>query len=244
MRGNARILTVLLCLTLILGLCGCGCSCRHEWVDATCTEPKTCAKCGETQGEALGHTPGEWQQDEPDDVTSVIWLRQYCTVCGAEVDVDMKALSSYCQDGTLLLSPEEFAERLDNLFGTLTNHYGADCDFSAKIMSAEEDSMGCVVANAKGELLCVALFTTKTGSSITDPDSRKIAKIVAGFTTQDSQEIVSVLFAMTLAVDPALEVSSAKEVAGKFLDDPYSYHGLRYAFDAYSGEYYFSISVE
>ena len=36
MRGNARILTVLLCLTLILGLCGC--SCRHEWVDATCTE--------------------------------------------------------------------------------------------------------------------------------------------------------------------------------------------------------------
>ena len=104
--------------------------------------------------------------------------------------------------------------------------------------------MGCVVANAKGELLCVALFTTKTGSSITDPDSRKIGKIVAGFTTQDSQEIVSVLFAMTLAVDPALEVSSAKEVAGKFLDDPYSYHGLRYAFDAYSGEYYFSISVE
>ena len=60
MRGNARILTVLLCLTLILGLCGCGCSCRHEWVDATCTEPKTCAKCGETQGEARGHTPGEW----------------------------------------------------------------------------------------------------------------------------------------------------------------------------------------
>lgn len=156
MRGNARILTVLLCLTLILGLCGC--SCRHEWVDATCTEPKTCAKCGETQGEALGHTPGEWQQDEPDYVTSVIWLRQYCTVCGAEVDVDMKALSSYCQDGTLLLSPEEFAERLDNLFGTLTNRYGADCDFSAKIMSAEEDSMGCVVANAKGELLCVALW--------------------------------------------------------------------------------------
>ena len=151
MRGNARILTVLLCLTLILGLCGC--SCRHEWVDATCTEPKTCAKCGETQGEALGHTPGEWQQDEPDYVTSVIWLRQYCTVCGAEVDVDMKALSSYCQDGTLLLSPEEFAERLDNLFGTLANRYGADCDFSAKIMSAEEDSMGCVVANAKGELL-------------------------------------------------------------------------------------------
>ncbi|MBQ2383900.1 MAG: hypothetical protein II290_07660, partial [Oscillospiraceae bacterium] len=27
----------------------------HDWVDATCTEPKTCRNCGETEGEALGH---------------------------------------------------------------------------------------------------------------------------------------------------------------------------------------------
>ena len=27
----------------------------HEWTDATCTEPKTCVTCGETEGEALGH---------------------------------------------------------------------------------------------------------------------------------------------------------------------------------------------
>ena len=28
----------------------------HSWVDATCTTPKTCSKCGATEGEALGHT--------------------------------------------------------------------------------------------------------------------------------------------------------------------------------------------
>ena len=27
----------------------------HTWVDATCTAPKTCSDCGETEGEALGH---------------------------------------------------------------------------------------------------------------------------------------------------------------------------------------------
>ena len=27
----------------------------HTWVDATCTDPKTCSVCGETEGEALGH---------------------------------------------------------------------------------------------------------------------------------------------------------------------------------------------
>lgn len=27
----------------------------HNWQDATCTEPRTCAECGETDGEPLGH---------------------------------------------------------------------------------------------------------------------------------------------------------------------------------------------
>ena len=31
-------------------------TCEHEWTDATCTEPKTCSICGETEGEALGHS--------------------------------------------------------------------------------------------------------------------------------------------------------------------------------------------
>ncbi len=30
-------------------------ACEHEWADATCTEAKKCGKCGETEGEALGH---------------------------------------------------------------------------------------------------------------------------------------------------------------------------------------------
>ena len=29
----------------------------HDWVEATCTEPRTCSRCGETEGKALGH---EW----------------------------------------------------------------------------------------------------------------------------------------------------------------------------------------
>lgn len=33
--------------------------CDHEWAEATCTEPATCIKCGETEGSALGH---DWQE--------------------------------------------------------------------------------------------------------------------------------------------------------------------------------------
>ena len=29
--------------------------CKHEWKEATCTEPKTCTNCGETEGNSLWH---------------------------------------------------------------------------------------------------------------------------------------------------------------------------------------------
>lgn len=46
--------------------------CDHEWVDATCTEPKTCTKCGETEGDPLGHDWAAATCTEPET----------CTRCG------------------------------------------------------------------------------------------------------------------------------------------------------------------
>ncbi|MCM1267477.1 MAG: hypothetical protein NC302_06190 [Bacteroidales bacterium] len=46
--------------------------CEHEWADATCTAPKTCSKCGATEGEALGHT---W-------VDATFAAPKTCSVCG------------------------------------------------------------------------------------------------------------------------------------------------------------------
>ncbi len=49
-----------------------GCCMNHEWKEATCAEPKTCTKCGKTEGEALGHTWVEATCAEP----------KTCSVCG------------------------------------------------------------------------------------------------------------------------------------------------------------------
>jgi len=45
----------LLFVGLIIGISQCERECKHEWKEATCTEPKTCAKCGETEGNRLWH---------------------------------------------------------------------------------------------------------------------------------------------------------------------------------------------
>lgn len=60
---------VVVCLSLVLS----GCCIVHDWQDATCLEPKTCAKCGKTSGEPLGHVWVEATCTEP----------QTCSVCGA-----------------------------------------------------------------------------------------------------------------------------------------------------------------
>ncbi|MBO7253255.1 MAG: hypothetical protein J6V25_11600 [Oscillospiraceae bacterium] len=50
-------LVLILAAVLALALFS-GCCLSHEWQDATCETPKTCAKCDKTEGEALGHS---WQ---------------------------------------------------------------------------------------------------------------------------------------------------------------------------------------
>ena len=56
---------------MMLLLCACGH--EHTWSEATCTTPKTCTECGETEGEVLGHTWVEATCTEP----------KTCSVCGA-----------------------------------------------------------------------------------------------------------------------------------------------------------------
>lgn len=94
-------LSIILTAVLLVALLLTGCQCKHEWADATCEVPKTCTKCGETEGEALGHTWAEATCEEAKHCTTCgktegepaghtlteadYWNAAVCTVCGAEV---------------------------------------------------------------------------------------------------------------------------------------------------------------
>lgn len=73
-KGNfMRRIQKIICLSFLLLLMLTGCCLQHEWKEATCTEARTCTKCGKEEGEPLPH---EWQEatcTEP----------RTCTVCGA-----------------------------------------------------------------------------------------------------------------------------------------------------------------
>ena len=61
-----------ICCLLLISLLLSACAHEHTWADATCTEPKTCTKCGETEGEPLGH---EWVEATCDSPKT-------CSICG------------------------------------------------------------------------------------------------------------------------------------------------------------------
>lgn len=51
-----KLISLLLFVVTITGFILTGCQCKHEWQPATCTSPKTCTKCGLTEGTAIEHT--------------------------------------------------------------------------------------------------------------------------------------------------------------------------------------------
>lgn len=133
-------LTLALLITLSLALTGCCLS--HEWVEATCTEPKTCSKCGETEGEALGHTwndatctapktcsvcaetegealghtEGEWETVEPATLIQAGSQRQLCSVCGETLATEELPQKAAAIDGIEYnFTPEEFIEAFNHL---------------------------------------------------------------------------------------------------------------------------------
>lgn len=68
MKKKVFVLAALLSMTMLTGCC-----IKHDWQEATCEAPKTCAKCGETEGEALGHVSSGVANYQDAEV---------CEVCG------------------------------------------------------------------------------------------------------------------------------------------------------------------
>lgn len=58
MKRLFLLIVVLFCLLT-------GCSCDHDWLDATCEEPRTCYDCGETKGKPAGHDWMDATCEEP-----------------------------------------------------------------------------------------------------------------------------------------------------------------------------------
>lgn len=70
---------VLSALFVMVALLLSACSCNHKWQEATCTTPKTCTLCGETEGVTRKHTWGDTTCTSP----------KPCTMCGTLAGIEL-----------------------------------------------------------------------------------------------------------------------------------------------------------
>ena len=117
--------------------------CSHDWVEATCTAPKTCATCGETEGEALGHA---WN-----DATCT--APKICATCG---ETTGEALGHTGGIATCLA--EAVCDRCGQSYGELGDHawQGATCDAARHCELCGEDD-GEALGHTGGTATCKEL---------------------------------------------------------------------------------------
>ena len=85
MKRIFKLLAIICCMLMVFILASCEwigrepqqttqkATIKHSWIEADCENPRTCAKCGTTEGEALGHRP---EADDGNCVTDTL-----CRVC-------------------------------------------------------------------------------------------------------------------------------------------------------------------
>lgn len=77
----------------------------HKWTEATCTEPKTCERCGETEGKALGHSYSEYTVVKEPTCTEKGSKEAVCSVCGSKDTEDIPMTEHTYSEFTIVKNP-------------------------------------------------------------------------------------------------------------------------------------------
>ena len=178
-----------------------GCSCEHDWIEADCLNAKTCSRCGEVKGEALGHTTGEWIETT-DTVTCSVSAEQSCKVCNTLLSSKTTALSTLIQNDLFLFTPAEFMERLTLIAGQ--HEYTFTYEFIPK------NTMLQALVNSSGKQSIIQFFRSDTSALTSDEADTSAVWCVSLAVVGDSDGALRLYFFM--ACDPMLDKNAAFEL--------------------------------
>ena len=105
-------LVTMVSVLILLALTGCCFS--HDWELATCTSPMTCRKCGKTDGEAMGHFPGDWEVVREATFSAPGLKQRICFVCGNAVEEE-EIETSMIADGLFTFSRQDYMNCIESV---------------------------------------------------------------------------------------------------------------------------------
>lgn len=229
MKKYIRFLLPVMALAFTLLLSGCCLS--HQWTPATCNEPETCTKCGETEGEALGHAPGEWETSY-DILSCEAAKQQLCSRCSVVLASETEELTSFVADGTFVFSPEQYLQKLVSLPEGWESYQDGPVEYTFR---ADSDNLEAIVTYMDQKVLLQFYKADDVPLSTGEAQSTGIQHI-RYCDISDNGWLYELAF---MACDPQLEngilIPMSILYANMNGQENFEYHGIIYDQPAVSG---------
>lgn len=191
----------------------------HSWKAATCTTPKTCTECGQTEGAALGHSAGEWEKEPVDAINATQDTVKRCTRCQSIIDSKSEKVTSFVNGNKFIFTPNEFVKRFDaslDSIGYLT----------AAIGTSSDGLLGIIIESSSGSRVGTGIFSSTGDDTLRSTDkysSSVIGNIV--IMADGTDEAAELMISLMMACDPTLDIEGAKSLCRKMLEGAKSVSG-------------------
>lgn len=214
-----KILSVLIVITMLMTFTGC--FCKHEWADATCTDPKRCTKCDEVEGDARGHSIGEWGEYDVDMVSATSVRVKKCEKCEYIFEKENTSINDFYEDSEFIITPADFAERLENLVNAQP-----EMDIEVKILESNGE-LFCGILSG-GDKVGTLMFMADgvdwlPYSKRNEPCFRGLLASVDG-----SENAAVILCGIIETLDPSLNPDAAANVAVRALTNATTRNDITY----------------
>jgi len=230
-----KLISLVLALAMVFSLAACGC--QHEWQEATCKAAKTCALCGETEGEAAEHVPEAWVVTSVDTQALSMAQDLNCAVCGELIATKDSSTGSAPVNSTVCISPDEWF----NCLITNIASYGAGQSlYGYPVESADNALLHSIVTMS--QMNAVFSFLDAEGNTITT-DQRDMRgnvhniRMDAQFTNDNAKEFFMLLMLVLINNNAELEPGDANTLCGQIMSgEQVTDNGYTYAMEIISVE--------
>lgn len=193
----------------------------HDWAEATCTSPKTCSRCGVTEGEARGHVPGEWKKEKPDYSVATISTAQKCSVCGATLDSKKENITSFVDGEVFSIPASDFVKRMDKAYSSISG-----CSLKADSSLMKDGVTMSLDVKSGSKKIAAAGFVEKDSSSsllslVMSSSEGRFWEVLFSFTSSSKSDeyAAETMYALIRACDPSLTKDEAHDVGSEVLDN-------------------------
>ena len=213
------------------------CGCKHEWQDASCTSPKTCTLCGETEGEAADHQSGDTVVSSADPAHLSMTLDTLCAQCGEVLESTTSATGIAPMNSVIAVSADEW---YDCLLTNVKNYGAGQSLYGYPVESADNTLLHSIVTMS--QMNAVFSFNDAQGNTLTtdSKDERSTVhniRMDAQFSNDNAKEFLMLLMLVLITNDAQLDPSDANTLAGQIMGgQQVSDNGYAYAMEITSVE--------